>query len=76
MSLILPSRRAFLGLLAAPAVVRVDSLMRLPVRPPRRFLTLGEITREALRIYQDTNNFLHALEERRIPTVMTVRLPA
>lgn len=72
------SRRSFIGgpaaLVAAPAIVKVASLM--PVRsispepegmfilPPRgnTYLSINEITREAVRLFQETNLFLNKID--------------
>lgn len=57
-------------LLAAPAIVRVSSLM--PIRPERALLlpssrvtllTMSEITREAVRLFRNSNMFLQEMDE-------------
>lgn len=75
--LVLPSRRGFLGLLgltvAAPAIVRVGSLMKL-ASAPKLFVyedypvtsqslpTIQQITREAMRGWRNTNAFIRNLD--------------
>lgn len=68
------SLRSFIGGLAAPAVVKAASLM--PVRsmvpepegvfisPPRgnSYLSINEIAREAVRLFEETNLFLKKID--------------
>lgn len=72
MSLLVPTRRGLLqglGLvLAAPAIVRVASIM--PVRGfgveglhRNGILTMNEITREAIKLWNNSNTFLQARED-------------
>jgi hypothetical protein len=65
------SRRGILGaFIAAPAIVRASSLMPVKqmfapaaVIPARNtLLTLDQITREAIRLFQNSNTFLANLE--------------
>jgi hypothetical protein len=56
-------RRSFLkglgALFAAPAIVQINNLM--PIRGlivPRQLLTLNEITRQAIRLFKNSNQFL------------------
>lgn len=62
------TRRGFIGgligLVAAPAVIRVADLMAVnpglapPPPPGYSLLTIQEITRETIRIFRDSNAFL------------------
>jgi hypothetical protein len=64
------SRRGFLlglgSLLAAPAVVRVSSLM--PIRgeplwvPTNSLLTINMITREAVKLWNNSNKFIQVID--------------
>jgi hypothetical protein len=73
-----PTRRGFLAglgaLFAAPAIVRIESLM--PVRalilptllpgsyfPRNDYLTLQQITREAVRTWKNSNAFIASLDQ-------------
>lgn len=68
MDVIQTSRRSFItglvSLVAAPAIVRIESLMKLPVptplimRPINNLLTPAMITRYAVRMWKDSNFFL------------------
>lgn len=73
--LIIPSRRGFLSgslcLLAAPAIVRAASLMPIKAEVPllvinriggNTMLTINQITREAVRLWQKSNSFIKNLE--------------
>ena len=65
------SRRDFLtgliSLVAAPAIVRAGSLMpirgELLVKSSNTLLTLNMITREAVRLFANSNKFLQSLDE-------------
>ncbi len=92
------SRRGFLkgmlALAAAPAIVRVASIM--PIKPIDiigmdfgydectvicgHFLTITQITREAVRLWKNSNQFLTAIEAQYTPTFqagskLRIRLP-
>lgn len=88
------SRRGFLGalagLVAAPAIVRVAELMPirpalvpqpLVVPPQNTLLTIDMITREAVRLFVNSNRFLQSMdsrfagEEARIGSQLRLRLP-
>jgi hypothetical protein len=77
LDLIKPTRRGFLtaslALIAAPAIVRATSLMPIKswLEPqlfeitkiaPNRILTIDMITREAVKLWQDSNAFLQQME--------------
>lgn len=87
-------RRGFIGsliaLVAAPAIVRIESLM--PVTPTeviryggRNLLTIDMITREAVGIFRNSNAFLKAIDQEydeefslkgaKIGDVLRIRLP-
>lgn len=89
------SRRGFLGalagLVAAPAIVRVAELMPirpalvpspLVVPPESTLLTIDMITREAVRLFVNSNRFVQSLERQfadqdpRIGSQLRLRLPA
>jgi hypothetical protein len=101
-----PSRRGFLAglgaILAAPAIVRVASLMPVKALAPdfmtldeyaervlaptvnNRLLTIDLITREAVRLFKNSNAFLQSLENEpnafdlpfRPGATLRVRLPS
>ena len=97
--LIMPSRRGFLGgllaLAAAPAIVRASSLMPISVMPDEEvlqqlasrnnLLTIDMITREAVRLWKNSNEFLENLDAQyddafnglnaTVGKVLRVRLP-
>lgn len=79
-------RREFLaGLVAAPAVIRLAPLMRLSVSPRPKVLTLADITRAAIRRFNNSNVLLahansqydreFAMEGAKIGTSLRIRLP-
>lgn len=90
---LIPSRRGFLagaiGLLAAPAIVSASSLMPIKgfVLEPtfNRLLTPEMITREAVKLFCNSNYFLKNIEEQydwqfgvegaKIGTALRIRLP-
>jgi hypothetical protein len=62
------SRRSVIaGLFAAPAIVAVENIMPIRVPsiwlPSRNVLTLNMITREAIRLFVNSNNFLKQIDE-------------
>jgi len=94
------TRRGFLGgllaLVAAPAVVRAASLMPVRVMPDEEVLvqlarrnslvTLNQITREAMRLFNSSNAFIESLNKHyddsfaapgaKIGTQVRIRLPS
>jgi hypothetical protein len=64
------ARRSFItgliGLVAAPAIIQASSLMPISSRfiPPRgSLLTLNEITRNAVKLFSNTNQFLGNIDQ-------------
>jgi len=59
--------QGLVALVAAPAIVRVASLMPCAptevIRPGNQWLTLNEITREAVRRFEDTNALIKSMDE-------------
>lgn len=70
-ALIQPSRRSFLGglaaALAAPAIVKVSSLMPVRatvIRPSNNaLLTIDQLTQEVVRLFAESNAFLEQINE-------------
>jgi len=94
-TLSVPSRRGLLrvipALLCAPAIVRVESLMPVKAPPaeftlagytriPNHLLTIDAITREAIKLFCQTNEILRGLDASWWPEQYTphlrVRLPS
>lgn len=86
------ARRGFIGglaaLVAAPAVVKVESLMPVrgvPLYSARNLLTVDMITREAVRLFVNSNVFIQSInrqyneefgvEGAKIGTTLRIRLP-
>ena len=67
------------GLVAAPAVVRATSLMKVvgvPELVVPRYLTINDITCEAVRLWRNSNVFLAQYEEEvLLGTSLRIRLP-
>lgn len=72
--LIVPTRRGFItgmaALVAAPAIVRIESLMpmrslvpAIPLARGNTLLSLNQITREAVRLWKNSNAFIHQLDD-------------
>ena len=89
------SKRRFLsglvGLIAAPAVVKASSLMKIvplseafPSTSHNRILTIDTITREAVRLWKNSNAFMQNIDaysaefaiDNAIGTALRIRLPS
>jgi hypothetical protein len=83
------NRRGFItgviALVAAPAIVRVSSLMPVRAIVPANYLSLAQITRESVQMFLDSNTFLanfdrqyddlFARDNARIGSALRIRLP-
>ena len=98
-AVLVPSRRGFvagaLALMAAPVVVKASSLMRVAptdIIRPNSLMSVNEITREAVRLFKNSNVFIEEIERQyreafefydgaqwdsaKIGTQLRIRLPA
>ena len=85
----LPRRRflsGLVGLIATPAVVKASSLMKIvPLERRNELLTVNMITREAVRLWKNSNAFMQnidaysaefAVDNAKIGAALRIRLPS
>ena len=86
----LPRRRflsGLVGLIAAPAVVKASSLMKIvPLERRNELLTLNMITRETVRLWKNSNMFIQSIDKQyddvfaidgmKIGAALRIRLPS